>query len=226
MPYSSYQSPNSQSFGAIQNQSFNGMGPGWWNNPYADPNAHLTDPNAGFNARNYGAPRQATQPAPVTPAAGPAPSQPQSPQFDVSSLAAALSQQIAPAPNGLGTYQTGIEHGTLSNQSIANSMKPLAFTGGQMPTASGVPVSSQAASGLNRQWNDLMAQGASGASGDLQRDAAYQQGQMGLSQSKAKTGAMMGGFKIMQNQWQDNLENQLAQRGMRTSLLGSLLGYM
>lgn len=223
MPYSSFVSPNSQSYGAIQNQSFNGMGPGWWNTGFGDPNAHLTDPMAGFNQRNY-APRPATQPTPpVTPAAGPAaPSQ--SPQIDLSPLAAALSQQLPPGPSGLGTYQTGISHGTLSNQTIGNAMKPLAYTGGKAPTFSGVPVSSQAQSGLNRQFGDLMAQGASGVSGDLQRDAAYQQGQMQLAQEKAKANAAMGGFRLMQNQYADSLDNDLARRGLNLNLLSALLG--
>jgi hypothetical protein len=220
MPYSGFVSPNSQSYGAIQNQALNGQGPGWWNTPWGAPQGD--DPQAAFNARNYALPKPATQPTPpVTPAAGPqAPSAP-----DLSSLASALAQTIS-IPQGLGTYQTGIQHGKLSGDVIGKANSALSFHGGQAPTASGVPVGSQAASGLNRQWNDLMAQGTSGMQGDLQRDAAYQQGQMGLAFDKAQANAAMGGFKLMQNQYEDYLQNLLARRGMGTGLIGALAGYL
>jgi hypothetical protein len=223
MPWDGFTSPNSQSYGGIQNQSYFGQGPGWWNTPWGQSQG--TDAQAAFNARNYGAPRQATQPTPpVTPAAGPA--APSQPAFDPSSLISALTQSLPPGPSGLGTYNSGIAHGTLSNDAIAKGRQALSFTGGKAPSAPGVPVSSPAASGLSRQWNDLMAQGASGMAGDYNRDASYQQNQMGLAHEKALANAAMGGFKLMQNQYEDDISNQLARRGLGTSLLGSLLGYL
>jgi hypothetical protein len=221
MAWNGFASPNSQSYGYIGNQSLNGQGPGWWTTPWGSPQSD--DPMIGFNQRNYAPPKPATQPTPpVTPAAGPqAPSTP-----DLSALTSALAQTLPAPPQGLGTYQTGIQHGTLGNDVIGRANQALSFKGGKMPTASGVPVSGQAASGLNRQWNDLMAQGTSGMQGDLSRDAAYQQGQMQLAQEKAKANAAMGGFKLMQNQYEDNVQNALARRGQGFNLLGILAGLM
>ena len=60
--------------------------------------------------------------------------------------------------------------------------------------------------------------------GDLSRDASYQQNQMQLAHEKAQANAAMGGFKLMQNQYEDYLQNLLARRGHRGRLDTTSLG--
>jgi hypothetical protein len=226
MAYSSFgTSPNSQSYGAIQNQSYNGMGPGYWNHGYPTSNVYLNgaSPQDDFNFRNY-APKPATPtPQPVTPApAGPA--APSQPALDLSPLVAALSSSLPAAP-GLGTYQTGIQSGQLPDSSIAAAKNAMTYKGGVAPT-SNAPVNPAQRGALNSQFGDAMRAGSMAGVGEIDRNAAFAKNQMQLAYEKARANAAMGGFKLMQNQYEDSVNNGLAQRGQSLGLAGSLLGLL
>jgi hypothetical protein len=228
MSYSSFgTSPNSQSYGAIQNQSYNGMGPGWWNHGYPSSNVYLNGatPMDDFNARNYKPKPVANQPAPqpVTPApAGPA--APSQPNLDLSPLVAALSQSMPQAP-GLGTYTTGIQSGQLPDSSINAAKQAMTYQGGVAPT-SNAPVNPGQRGELNSQYQDAMRAGSMAGVGEIDRNASFAKNQMQLAYEKARANAAMGGFKLMQNQYEDQVNNQLAQRGQSLGLAGSLLGLL
>jgi hypothetical protein len=220
MAYSSFStSPNSQSYGAIQNQSFYGMGPGYWNHAYPENVLAGGDPQAAFNARNYAPKPAPTQPTPTPSGAG----QPTQGASNLpSSLLSALQISAPQAPGGLGTYQTGIKSGLLPQATVDASKSALKWNGGQAPTAAGTPTSSPARAGLNSTWNDLMTNNQATAGTELDRDASYMQNQMQLAQQKALANAAVGGYKFMLGQYDDQVGNDLAKRSLLMQALGML----
>jgi hypothetical protein len=118
---------------------------------------------AGFEMRNYapGGYRGQTGQAlkPTTPAQISAPVQPLTPIAPLHFGSAGGGNTPAPASSGggIGTYQTGIQSGLLSNDAIAAARARLQPTA-PMPTAN-VPTNPAQQSQMAQQYQDLISQG-------------------------------------------------------------------
>jgi hypothetical protein len=189
---------------------------------------------AGFEMRNYapGGYRGQTGQAlkPTTPAQISAPVQPLTPIAPLHFGSAGGGNTPAPASSGggIGTYQTGIQSGLLSNDAIAAARARLQPTA-PMPTAN-VPTNPAQQSQMAQQYQDLISQGTLKADMGLTRDAAYQQAQMGLAQQKALAGAATAGMGNLvgldaQNTQYNSANNSAdtAQRGIQQGLLLRIL---
>lgn len=216
MPWSTSVSPNSQSYGAIQNQSYNGMGPGYWNYAYPNSNVYLNgaSPMDDFNARNY-KPKQAPVQQPVSTAPQGGQQAPAAPAAQSPLTQALANFGGTPQVGQLGTYQSGIASGKLPQATVDKTLGYLDFNTGQTPTGQGV-----APAGNGTQWNDLMRQGALSQRNDMERDAAYAQSQLGFAHDKARANAGVAGSKYLLGLESDRIQQELAKRSLMAQAMG------
>ena len=186
------------------------------------PNAYET----GFEARNYapGGYRQSGNVLPNMPAQISAPAV--RPIQPIRPLGNTGTQQSNAQPSGgTATYQTGIEHGLLSNDTIAAARARLQPTA-PMPTSPGVPTNQSQQSQMAQQYQDLMSQGTLKADMGLSRDAAYQQAQMALAQQKALAGASTAGMGNLVGLDSTNTQLGSANQAADTAHLGLQQGML
>lgn len=93
----------------------------------------------------------------------------------------------------IGTYQTGIKSGQISNASIGAGRDALKAPM-QMPGGATGPISAEQQGSMQQQYDDIMRQGTQAADMGFSRDSAYQQAQQELAFQKALAGAAAGGF--------------------------------
>lgn len=123
------------------------------------------------------------------------------------------------AGGGLGSYQSGITNGSVSNQTISNAMRNFGFN-----QAPGVPYSPEAFGQINQQYGDAMNQGLGTAAIDFARNAAFQQAQMDLARQRARSDSGIGFGNLLARMHELNLNTQNAEQGQMQNLLMGLVG--
>lgn len=212
-------SPNSLSYGGIQNQSVNGAS-NWSPWPGQVPGT-----NSNFQNNNYAPKPPASQQGSPFRGVGMPNGMPATSQPGPSPPA---SGNVSPATGGsqpgVGEINTGIKSGLLPDSVIQQAVGRLGQQGSMNLNMPGMNVSPAAMGEIQANQQNAFHRGTQEAQTNQSRDAAYQQAQMALAHQKAQAGASLQGMQNLTGDYDQQVSRNLAQRQMQLDLLSSLLG--
>jgi hypothetical protein len=185
---------------------------------------------SGFEARNY-KPKMPTQQPNIYGPQAPPPIQPtppgpqQLPQTPAAPATGGGTGATQPAGGGVAQINTGIKSGLLPDATIQTAINRLE-QGSNAPTLNfpGLGLSPEQQTEMTQNNNNNFTRTFQEQQNNLGRDAAYQQAQMALAHQKAQAGASLQGMGVSGDMYGNDVNRQLQQQQMWTTLFGQLMG--